>query len=205
MYFISLSIILLSYACDIIGKDKETGDLVALKKIKMENEHQGFPITAIREIKILKALRHPNVVQLREIICCKEAVESDERFKFGDVFMVFEYVDFDLAGLLDLDDVRLSEAHIRSYAKQLLEGVCYMHTNGILHRDLKGANILVSRDNKLKIGDWGLARGFSKRTPKMTAEVVTQWWVLSLSFCTLLLNRFLIFDDSKGTGRPSCA
>lgn len=117
------------------GVDKDSGDLVALKKIKMENEHQGFPITAIREIKILKVLKHPNIVFLREIIACSE--EIDERFKSGDIFMVFEYVDYDLAGLLGSDDVILSPDHIRCYAKQLFEGVYYMHKNNILHRDLK--------------------------------------------------------------------
>ena len=110
---------------------------MALKKIKMEHEHQGFPITAIREIKILKALKHPNIVRLNEIMMCGSSCEGDDRFKIGDVFMVFEYVDFDLAGLLDSELVRLSESHIRSYTKQLLDGILYMHTNGIIHRDLK--------------------------------------------------------------------
>jgi len=110
---------------------------VALKKLKMEHENQGFPITAIREIKILKVLRHQNIVRLKEIMMFGSGNESDERFKVGDVFMVFEYVDFDLAGLLDSEHVRLTEDHIRSYTKQLLEGVAYMHTNSIIHRDLK--------------------------------------------------------------------
>ena len=51
-----------------LARDNETNDLVALKKIRMDNEKEGFPITAIREIKLLKNLHHENVINLREIV-----------------------------------------------------------------------------------------------------------------------------------------
>ena len=54
-----------------MARCKETQDIVALKKIRMDNEKEGFPITAIREIKILKKLRHKNVVDLKEIVTSK--------------------------------------------------------------------------------------------------------------------------------------
>jgi serine/threonine protein kinase len=138
------------------GVDRETGNKVALKKLKMEKEHQGFPITAIREIKILKALKykHPNIVNLHEIVTCNSDDDNDSRFKKDDVFLVFEYIEFDLAGLLDSEDAHITNEHIRSYTKQLLDGVSYMHKQRILHRDLKSANILISSDNILKICDW---------------------------------------------------
>lgn len=139
-----------------LGRDKETNALLALKKIKMESEKDGFPVTAIREIKILKALKHENIVELKEIVTYdgKEEDESDitatdsnfKRFQNGDVFMVFEYVDFDLAGLIkkcQKKEIKFTEQYIRSYARQLLEGVCYMHKNNILHRDLKVKLILM--------------------------------------------------------------
>ena len=158
------------------GRDKVSGDQVALKKLKMEHEKNGFPITALREIRILRALKHENIVQLLEIIACDSSGDDDERFKPGDVFMVFEYLDFDLEGLLK-SDVHLTADHIRSYTKQLLDGVCFMHRQNILHRDLKGANILITRDNRLKIGDWGLARSYMpSKKPKMTIDVVTLWY-----------------------------
>jgi cyclin-dependent kinase 12/13 len=53
--------------------------------------------------------------------------------------MVFEYMNHDLTGLLDTQGVKLNPAQIKCYMKQLLEGVCYMHKNKILHRDIKGA------------------------------------------------------------------
>lgn len=154
---------------------------VALKKIKMERETQGFPVTAIREIKILKALRHQNIVNMREIVVYNDETDKDSaggssQFVNGDVFMVFEYVDYDLSGILKSSDVNLTPAHIKSFAKQLLEGVHYLHKNKILHRDIKAANILITKDNVLKIADWGLARFYQKGNTRMTNPVVTLWY-----------------------------
>jgi len=77
------------------ARDKKSGNVVALKRIRMENEKEGFPITAIREIKILKSLNHPNIVKLHEI------ATSADKGDLSSVFLVFEYIDHDLAGLLD--------------------------------------------------------------------------------------------------------
>lgn len=131
------------------------------------SEKEGFPITAIREIRILNALRHENIVELKEVVMFRgdednaEEMKASYSFSVNDVFMVFEYVDFDLAGLLASPEVHLTPDHVKSYMYQLLDGMFYMHRNGILHRDLKGANLLVTKDNILKIADWGLARSFS--------------------------------------------
>lgn len=154
---------------------------VALKKIKMERETQGFPVTAIREIKILKALKHENIVNLREIVVFnededREQFKSHSEFSHGDVFMVFEYVDYDLYGLLKSSGVALTEAHIRSFTSQLLEGVHFLHKNMILHRDIKSANILIGKNNVLKLADWGLARYYQKTNARMSNPVVTLWY-----------------------------
>lgn len=146
--------------------DKESGDTVALKKIKMEQETQGFPVTAIREMKILKALGHENIIALREMITYeKENAETDAslidmkvQLSVGDVFMVFEFAEYDLAGLINA--VVFTNDHIKSFTKQLLDGIHFMHKNRILHRDIKGANILVTVDNRIKIADLGLARSY---------------------------------------------
>eukprot|EP00605_Chrysophyceae_sp_TOSAG23-4_P000262 GSChrysophyteH1.ASY1.ANO1.303.1 assembled CDS len=109
---------------------------VALKKIKMERETQGFPVTAIREIKILQNLKHPNIVDLREIVVFdedkdRESFPSATEFAQNDVFMVFEYVDYDLYGLLKSPSVLFEESHIRSFTTQLLEGVHFLHKHMI--------------------------------------------------------------------------
>ena len=120
----------------------QNGDWVALKMIKMEKETQGFPVTAIREIKFLKQLKHENIVNLRDILSYSaeddksEAAKPEFGFLKGDVFMVLDYMDYDLSGLLESPGVELTEDHIRSYAKQLLEGVFFMHQKNVLHRDM---------------------------------------------------------------------
>lgn len=171
--------------------DRETGKRYALKHIKMEGETQGFPVTAIREIKILKALDHDNIIKLEEVITygneqpdkndSSELVKSKDssmdlgQFARGSVFMVFEYVEFDLSALI-LSMKYMSSDHIRCYMKQLLSGIFYMHKQKILHRDLKTANILITRGNVLKIGDWGLARSVHTNLQRLTPKVVTLWY-----------------------------
>ena len=159
---------------------------VALKRIRMERETQGFPVTAIREIKLLNLMKnHPNVVHLREIVTFdennkdKEPTLGDKKFETGDVFMVFEFVDYDLSGLLKSSGLVLTEQHAICYLHQLLEGVKYLHENGVLHRDIKSANLLITKQNVLKIADWGLARSLPEEThhvAKLTNPVVTLWY-----------------------------
>jgi len=161
-----------------MARDKFSGRRVALKKLKMASEHNGFPITAIREIKILNSLRHENIVDLIEIVTNqkdskKSLLEEDY------VYMVFEYMDYDLQGLIYANSkrsVQLTPQHIKSYTKQLLDGVYHMHKNKIIHRDLKGANILVDTHGHLKIADWGLARVWSDKVTRYTTPVVTLWF-----------------------------
>ncbi|KAI7863548.1 kinase-like domain-containing protein [Spinellus fusiger] len=147
------------------ARHKVTGQLVALKRILMHNEKDGVPITAMREIKILKQLRHKNVVPLSDI-----AVET------GNIYMVFPYMDHDLAGLLDNPSVRLSVPQIKTYTKQLLEGTAYLHFNKVLHRDMKAANLLINNEGILKIADFGLARGVEEDNREYTQCVVTRWY-----------------------------
>ncbi|KAI9315011.1 kinase-like domain-containing protein [Dichotomocladium elegans] len=145
------------------GLHKSTGDVVALKRILMHNEKEGIPITAIREIKILKQLHHKNIVPLTDL-----AVDR--------VYMVFPYMDHDLAGLLENPSVRLTTPQIKTYIKQLLEGTAYLHHNKILHRDIKAANLLINNEGILQIADFGLARGVEEENREYTSCVVTRWY-----------------------------
>lgn len=154
-----------------MGEEKDTGEIVALKRINTEQEENGFPITAIREVKILKALNHTNIVKLKEIVTSKE---NDEIPK--NVFMVFEYLEYDLTGILETREIRFSQDHIKSWSQQLLSGVHYMHTNKIIHRDLKSSNLLINRKGELKIADWGLARSWNSEMKRLTNRVITLWY-----------------------------
>lgn len=143
-----------------------TKDKVALKKIRMEGERDGFPVTAIREIKLLQSLNNVNVVRLQEVM-----VERN------DCFMVFEYLSHDLTGLLNHPTFRLTDGHRKHFASQLFEGLDYLHRRGVLHRDIKAANILVSSTGQLKLADFGLARFFAKRRQlDYTNRVITIWY-----------------------------
>jgi cyclin-dependent kinase 12/13 len=127
-------------------------------------------VTALREIKFLQRVNHPNIVKLKEVVTSKA---TDATRNKGSVFMVFEYAVCDLVGLMD--SAQLNESHIMGIMKQLLGAVHYAHVNNVLHRDIKPANILMTSDGYVKLADWGLCR---KSAPggKFTNRVVTRWY-----------------------------
>jgi len=161
-----------TYGSVFVGAHKETGEIVALKRINTEQEENGFPITAIREVKILKALSHDNIVDLKEIVTSKEQGCNFPK----NVFMVFEYLEYDLTGILETPEIRLTQDHVKSWSKQLLSGVHYMHKQKVIHRDLKASNLLVNKKGELKIADWGLARSWNSDMKRLTNRVITLWY-----------------------------
>uniref|UniRef100_A0A8R1I400 Protein kinase domain-containing protein n=1 Tax=Caenorhabditis japonica TaxID=281687 RepID=A0A8R1I400_CAEJA len=157
---------------------KSTGKMVALKKILMENEKEGFPITALREVKMLEQLKHDNITDLIEVCSSKTAGPgAKDRTTF---YLVFAFCEHDLAGLLSNNKVRMSLVHIKTLMKHLVAGLNKLHRSKILHRDMKAANVLISREGVLKLADFGLARPFVQREsgprPLYTNRVVTLWY-----------------------------
>ena len=139
---------------------------VAMKKLHIENKDEGIPITALREMCILKHLHHENIVDLYEII---QDVDK--------IVLIFEYADMDLKKYLDklkggIKDVKV----IQSFTLQILNGLYYCNINRIIHRDLKPQNLLITTDLKLKLCDFGLSRMFSLPMGKMTHEIITLWY-----------------------------
>jgi len=111
------------------ARDTRTGEIIALKQVRMERERDtGMPITALREIKLLESLNHPHVVKLKEVV-----VGS----KWDEIFLVFEYIEHDMADLLDAKTKPFVLSEIKTLIKQLLEAVSYMHMQWIIHRDIK--------------------------------------------------------------------
>lgn len=137
------------------ARHRKTKHMVALKKILMENEKEGFPITALREIRILQLLNHENIVNLIEICRTKETNHNQQRPIF---YLVFEFCEHDLAGLLCNTHIKFSLGEIKKIIQMLLNALYFLHFNRILHRDMKAANILMTKNGVLKLTDFGLAR-----------------------------------------------
>ncbi|KAL4228242.1 P-TEFb-associated cyclin-dependent protein kinase Cdk9 [Mactra antiquata] len=154
------------------ARDRVNRNVVAMKKVLMENEKEGFPITALREIRILKLLNHENVVNLIEI--CRTKASPYNRHK-STFYLIFEFCEHDLAGLLSNMNVKFSLGEIKKVMQQLLNGLHYLHTNNMLHRDIKAANILITKGGILKLADFGLARALN-HIQKYTNRVVTLWY-----------------------------
>ncbi|KFK40935.1 hypothetical protein AALP_AA2G063200 [Arabis alpina] len=150
------------------ARDLETNQIVALKKVRFANMDPESVRFMAREIIILRRLNHPNVMKLEGIIISKAS---------GSMYLIFEYMDHDLSGLASTPGIKFSQAQIKCYMKQLLLGLEHCHSCGVLHRDIKGSNLLLDRNNNLKIGDFGLSnfyRGLRKQP--LTSRVVTLWY-----------------------------
>ena len=149
------------------GRNTQTGEIIAIKKIKIDREKEGIPSTALREITILRELNHPNIVELKDVVC-----ENNK------LFLLFEYLDDDLTKFFEtkVGNEQLDEDTIKSFLYQILDGVAYCHAKKIIHRDLKPQNLLIDKNRRLKIGDFGLARAFSIPIRPYTQEVLTLWY-----------------------------
>ncbi|CAF1242675.1 unnamed protein product [Adineta steineri] len=146
---------------------RPTSQIYALKKIRLEGEDDGVPATAIREISILKELRHPSIVQLRDVIL------TDAR-----LYLIFEYLAMDLKKYFDClgENEDMDSALIQSYTYQIIDALLFCHCRRIIHRDLKPQNLLVDTKGIIKLADFGLARAFSVPLRIYTHEVVTLWY-----------------------------
>merc|ERR1719174_3120860 len=147
------------------ARSVRTGETVALKHMKLDNQDEGVPSTAIREIALLKELSHQNVVKLLDVFC-----------KPSKLVLVFEFLENDLKKYMKSMNGRLTPATVKSFSYQLSAGIEFCHANRIIHRDLKPQNLLIDSRLRLKIADFGLARAFTVPVPKYTHEVVTVWY-----------------------------
>ncbi|XP_055538173.1 cyclin-dependent kinase 10 [Wyeomyia smithii] len=151
------------------AKDTKTNEIVALKKVRIDQQifKDGFPISGLREIQILKNCNHDNVVKLKEVVV-GNSLES--------IFLVMEFCEQDLASLLDNMETPFSESQVKCIIIQLLKGLKYLHSNFMIHRDLKVSNLLLTDKGCLKIADFGLARYISDSGKAMTPGLVTLWY-----------------------------
>lgn len=145
---------------------RKTQEFVALKKLKLDNEKEGFPITSIRETITLLKAKHDNVIDVREIVFGN---------RLDQIYIVMEYMDRDLKSLMAGMNRPFKLGEIKLLMKQLLSAVAHLHSNWILHRDLKTSNLLINKGT-LKVGDFGLAREYGSPLKCYTSKVVTLWY-----------------------------
>jgi len=151
------------------AKNRNNAQIVALKKVRhlsdkeKKGDGSGFPITSMREIKVLMNISHPNIVHLIEVVMSKQR----------NVFLVFDYYEHDLASLMNQMKRGFSVSETKCILKQLLTGLAHAHRHFILHRDIKLSNLLLNNEGRLAIADWGLARTFSHPLENYTHNVVS--------------------------------
>lgn len=188
---------------------KDSKKLVALKRVKLKHNpngsEEGIPSSSLREIAALKNLRHPNILELCEVIHTGNSL-----------YLVFELLDKDLKQILEETPSGLPERVCKNYLWQLLKAIAYCHSRRILHRDLKLQNLLVNKDGTIKLADFGLARNVTLPLRNYTKEVVTLWyrapeillgteiygpaidvWSLGCIFFEMLTKRVLFPGDSE--------
>ncbi|KXZ49266.1 hypothetical protein GPECTOR_22g859 [Gonium pectorale] len=172
------------------ARDRRTGEVVALKRVRFDRSRDGVPVTSIRELRVLQACRHPNVVALKKVVTGSQP---------DSVFLVFEYCEHDLGRLLDSlgpppvpagavagggsrggagggRGRGFSMSEVKCLMRQLLEAVAFLHDRWVVHRDIKLSNLLYTHTGHLKLCDFGLARYFAPFVTPMTPNVVTLWY-----------------------------
>ncbi|XP_022844906.1 protein IMPAIRED IN BABA-INDUCED STERILITY 1-like isoform X1 [Olea europaea var. sylvestris] len=157
-----------TYSSVFRARDLESGKIVALKKVRFDNFEPESVRFMAREIIILRRLDHPNIIKLEGIITSRLSCS---------IYLVFEYMEHDISGLLSCPDIKFSQEQVKCYMKQLLLGLEHCHSRGVMHRDIKGANLLVDNEGVLKLADFGLANFCSYRQKQpLTSRVVTLWY-----------------------------
>ncbi|VDC06518.1 unnamed protein product [Peniophora sp. CBMAI 1063] len=147
------------------GREAATGRKVAIKKIKVGAFKDGLDMSAIREVKYLREMNHPNIINLLDVFSSKKNLN-----------LVLEFLDSDLEMIIRDRSLVFLPADIKSWMAMAFKGLEFCHRNFILHRDLKPNNLLLGSDGQLKVADFGLARDFADPGYKMTCQVITRWY-----------------------------
>eukprot|EP00466_Bigelowiella_natans_P017219 jgi/Bigna1/43187/e_gw1.73.28.1 len=154
-----------TYGLVLKARHRITGQIVAIKKFKESDQDEQVRKTALREIRILKQLKHANIVTLHEVFRKK-----------GRLYLVFEYVDGTILELMERSPDGLNRLQAKKCLYQLLKSLECIHASNIVHRDIKPENLLVSRNGVLKLCDFGFARNLGRPGAKYTDYVATRWY-----------------------------
>nr|CAD7396101.1 unnamed protein product [Timema poppensis] len=181
------------------AKNRENHEIVALKRVRLDDDDEGVPSSALREICLLKELKHKNIVRLYDVL------HSDKKLT-----LVFEHCDQDLKKYFDSLNGEIDPDIVKSFMYQLLRGLAFCHSHNVLHRDLKPQNLLINKNGELKLADFGLARAFGIPVKCYSAEVVTLWYrppdvLFGAKLYTTSIDMWsagCIFAELANAGRP---
>lgn len=181
------------------GKNRDSLEIVALKRVRLDEDDEGVPSSALREICLLKELKHKNIVRLYDVL------HSDKKLT-----LVFEHCDQDLKKYFDSLNGDIEMDVVKSFMYQLLRGLAFCHSHNVLHRDLKPQNLLINKNGELKLADFGLARAFGIPVKCYSAEVVTLWYrppdvLFGAKLYTTSIDMWsagCIFAELANAGRP---
>ncbi|KAH0813206.1 hypothetical protein GEV33_009584 [Tenebrio molitor] len=181
------------------AKNRESHEIVALKRVRLDDDDEGVPSSALREICLLKELKHKNIVRLYDVL------HSDKKLT-----LVFEHCDQDLKKYFDSLNGDIDLDVVKSFMYQLLRGLAFCHSHNVLHRDLKPQNLLINKNGELKLADFGLARAFGIPVKCYSAEVVTLWYrppdvLFGAKLYTTSIDMWsagCIFAELANAGRP---
>ena len=149
--------------------DTQKNQLVAVKKLKFHFENEGVPATSIREIGILRGLKHENLVSLKDV--------SKDYSEKNCIYLSFEMMDMDLNGFIKLRNKQVPVFEIKRIMFEIIKGVNHLHENRIFHRDLKPDNVLIKKDiSQVKLADFGLSRTIHQPFRPMSREIMTLWY-----------------------------
>eukprot|EP00008_Paramoeba_atlantica_P008321 CAMPEP_0201481198 /NCGR_PEP_ID=MMETSP0151_2-20130828/5497_1 /ASSEMBLY_ACC=CAM_ASM_000257 /TAXON_ID=200890 /ORGANISM="Paramoeba atlantica, Strain 621/1 / CCAP 1560/9" /LENGTH=745 /DNA_ID=CAMNT_0047863283 /DNA_START=79 /DNA_END=2316 /DNA_ORIENTATION=- len=163
-----------TYGTVYVGRDKVTKEVVAIKKMKRTMSRSGFPYYMLREILFLFRLNHQNIVS-------GKAMAIEERDQEITFYIVMEFIPTDMLSLVKHQasiprDQRIRLSQVKNVMSQLLAGLAHMHEQGLMHRDLKLANLLLTREGILKVADLGSVRDIGRTALKLTTQIVTLWY-----------------------------
>jgi len=160
-----------AYATVCEALNSKTGYWVAIKKNTNVFQDISDAKRVLREIKLLAHFDHEDIIRLIDTV----PPDRDEISSYKDVYIVLEKMEVSLSKVIE--NQKLEDSHNKWFVYQMLRGLKYIHSSGVIHRDLKPDNILVNQsDCNLKITDFGLARGVWKEKKELTEYIATRWY-----------------------------
>ncbi|KAJ3747729.1 kinase-like domain-containing protein [Lentinula detonsa] len=144
-----------------------TGETVAIKQISLNNIPASQLSSIMSEISLLKNLRHPNIVKYKGFVKTRMHL-----------YIILEFCENGSLSQIGKRFGKFPEGLVGVYVSQVLEGLCYLHEQGVIHRDIKGANILTNKDGTVKLADFGVASSTTVPSGSSSADVVgSPYWM----------------------------